>query len=193
MASLLTNASAINDSNVSDAVAQISGHASAEAKREAEADAAYYRAPREDPNEEKVREFYEQFTELKNRWSDKRNRSDKLVEEISDATYYYEEWVNAGHLDKDSNYGNPKYQRRYKRWNTKFSNFLKKVRPRNFNDYTPEEKTEKQYKNRQKRSEMAQKYIDPERSGLKRSENDSKISRKRFQKTCQKNNPPACQ
>ena len=142
MASLLTNASAINDSNVSDAVAQISGHASAAARREAEADAAYYRAPREDPNEEKVREFYEQFTELKNRWSDKRNRSDELVEEISDATYYYEEWVNAGHLDKDSNYGNPKYQRRYKRWNTKFANFLKKVRPRNFNDYTPEEKTE---------------------------------------------------
>ena len=142
MASLLTNASAINDSNVSDAVAQISGHASAEAKREAEADAAYYRAPREDPNEEKVREFYEQFTELKSRWSNKSNRSDELVEEISDATYYYEEWVNAGNLDKDSNYGNPKYQRRYKRWNTKYANFLKKVRPRNFNDYTPEEKTE---------------------------------------------------
>lgn len=142
MASLLTNASAINDSNVSDAVAQTQGYASAEAKREAEKDAAYYRAPREDPNEEKVREFYEQFTELKNRWSDKRNRSDQLVEEISDATYYYEEWVNAGHLDKDSNYGNPKYQRKYKRWNTKYANFLKKVRPRNFNDYTPEEKTE---------------------------------------------------
>lgn len=142
MASLLTNASAINDSNVSDAVAQISGHASAAARREAEADAAYYRAPRNDPNEEKVREFYEQFTELKNRWSDKRNRSDKLVEEISDATYYYEEWVNAGNLDKDSNYGNPKYQRKYKRWNTKFSKFLKKVRPRNFNDYTTKEKTE---------------------------------------------------
>ena len=142
MASLLTNASAINDSNVSDAVAQISGHASAAARREAEEDAAYYRVEREDPNEEKVREFYEQFTELKNRWSDKRNRSDELVEEISDATYYYEEWVNAGHLDKDSNYGNPKYQRKYKRWNTKFSKFLNKVRPRNFNAYTTEEKNE---------------------------------------------------
>lgn len=142
MASLLTNASAINDSNVSDAVAQISGHASAEAKREAEADAAYYRVTRDDPNEEKVREFYEQFTELKNRWSNKSNRSDKLVEEISDATYYYEEWVNAGHLDKDSNYGNPKYERRTKRWNTKFSKFIKPIRQQGRNVYklTPEEK-----------------------------------------------------
>ena len=142
MASLLTDASVINDRNVSDAVAQISGHASAAARREAEEDAAYYRVEREDPNEEKVRDFYEQFTELKNRWSDKSNRSDKLVEEISDATYYYEEWKNNGNLDLDSNYGNPKYQRKYKRWNTKYANFLKKVRPRNFNAYTTEEKNE---------------------------------------------------
>lgn len=142
MASLTTNASDINDSNVSDAVAQISGHASAAARAQKEADDAYYRAPRHDPNEEIVREFYEQFTKLKSKWSNKRNRSDELVEEISDATHHYEEWVNAGHLDKDSNYGNPKYQRKYKRWNTKYSKFLKKVRPRNFNAYTPEEKNE---------------------------------------------------
>lgn len=142
MASLTTNASDINDSNVSDAVAQISGHASAAARRDAEADAAYYRVTRDDPNEEIVRGFYEQFTELKSKWSNKSNRSDKLVEEISDATYFYEEWVNAGHLDKDSNYGNPKYQRRYTRWNTKYSKFLKKVRPRNFNEYNKDEKTE---------------------------------------------------
>ena len=82
MASLLTNASAINDSNVSDAVAQISGHASAAARREAEADAAYYRVTRDDPNEEKVREFYEQFTELKSEWSNKSNRNDELVEKL---------------------------------------------------------------------------------------------------------------
>ena len=142
MASLLTDASAINYRNLSDAVAQTQGYPSAEAKREAEEDAAYYRVEREDPNEEKVRDFYEQFTELKNKWSNKSNRSDKLVEEISDATYYYEEWKNNGNLDLDSNYGNPKYQRKYKRWNTKYANFLKKVRPRNFNNYTTEEKNE---------------------------------------------------
>jgi hypothetical protein len=142
MASLLTNASDIHDGNVQDAVAQITGNTSAAAAAQKEADDAYYRAPREDPNEEIVLGFYNNFIKLKNKWSNKRNRDDDFVEEISDAVYKYEEWKNSVRPDGDSNFGNPKYDRRYKRWNTKFANFLKKVRPRNYNSYSPEEKVE---------------------------------------------------
>ena len=142
MASLLTNASDINDGNIQDAVAQITGNTSAAARAQKEADDAYYRAPREDPNEEIVLGFYNNFIKLKNKWSNKRNRDDDFVEEISDAVYKYEEWKNSVRPDGDSNFGNPKYDRRYKRWNTKFANFLKKVRPRNYNSYSPEEKVE---------------------------------------------------
>ena len=49
----------------------------------------------------------------------------------------YEEWVSAGHLDKDSNYGNPKYQRKYKDGIQNFANFLKRLDHEILN-YTPE-------------------------------------------------------
>lgn len=142
MASLLTNASDINDGNLQDAVAQMTGNASAAAAAEKLADDEYYIEPREDPNEEIVRGFYDTFRKLKNKWSNKGNRNDDLVVEISDATHAYEEWKNEVRPDRDNNFGNPKYERRYKRWNTKFANFLKKVRPRKYDSYTDPEKDE---------------------------------------------------
>ena len=82
---------------------------------------AYNNAPRTDPNEEIVRGFYIQFTELKNKWSNKSNRSQDLVDEISDAAYHYEEWKREANPDKDSNFGNPRYESRYQTWNRKFT------------------------------------------------------------------------